>query len=98
MEEITSLPGLIGVVKCDDSGEIESYTGEEAEMLGTIVPYFCDLANLVGESFGLDEVQEATLVGKNITCVIVPTTEDTGAYIFESKAKIKSLLDKILAQ
>lgn len=94
--ESWSLPGLIGVVTCDGTGEVESFTGEEAEMFGAVVPYFNQIATLVGETFGLDEFEQGMLIGKNVTCVTIAGSEESRGFIFEAKAKINQILPKLL--
>ncbi|MGB0370273.1 MAG: hypothetical protein ACPGN3_02920 [Opitutales bacterium] len=96
MDENLSLPGLTGMVTCDHSGNIDTHTGDEAEMFGTVVPYLPYQASLIGESFGLEGIEEVTLMGKNVSCVIVPKEEQVHGFIFDSKAKIKDILQQVL--
>ena len=88
-------PGLIGSVSCNSLGDINTSTDDEAEALGTIMPYVTDLASLVGDSFGLDELIEATFTGKEVSCAIIPDDDEIHGFLFEPKAKISAILEEI---
>ena len=85
--------GILGSVSCNSLGDITASSDNDAETLGTIMPYVSDLASLVGDSFGLDELQEAIFTSKDFSCAIIPGDEEIDGYIFEPKAKIGTILE-----
>ena len=89
------IPGIVGFAVLDEAGEVSLSSGEEAEGLETVAPYLTHMANLIGEPFGFDVVEEAHLVGKHTTAVCVPHDEEIIALLCESKAKIPSIVKKL---
>lgn len=99
MEPILELPeceGLIAVVSTDNSGEIVHAEGDDAEILGGVIAYLGEIASLLGGSFGLDEMEEAQLLGKNTTAVCVNRGDGYAGLLFEGKTKAKTIVPLVL--
>lgn len=88
--------GLLSLVECDSRGTILQAEGDNAETLGNVLLYFKQMADLIGEAFGLEELEEARLVGKSVTAVCLPRDEEVllGA-LFENKARIDAVLPQL---
>lgn len=99
MESILNLPefeGLIALVSTDDNGELVHTEGEDAEILGGVVAYLGEIASLLGNSFGLDEMEEAQLLGKNTSAVCVNRGDRYVGFLFEGKTKAKTIVPLVL--
>lgn len=99
MESILNDPdfqGLIAVVRCDDKGEIVQAEGEDAEILGGVVAFLGEMAMLLGNSFGLDEMEEGQLLGKNTTVVCVNQGDGYAGLLFEGKTKARQIVPLVL--
>ena len=93
---IPHYPGLLGVIECDESGTVLQAEGENAEALGQVLVFIHQIADLIGESFGLDGLEEGHVIGKSMTAVCVPRGgSDLGA-LFDNKAKISEILPSLL--
>lgn len=91
-----AFPGLISLVECDESGQIVEAEGDDAEVMGQMMLYYQQMANLIGESFGLGPLEQGRLHSKQLTAVCVPQESGTLGALFDSKAPIDDLLPAIL--
>lgn len=91
-------PGLISLVDCDADGEAVQAEGDNTETLASILLYTKQMGELIGASLGLEQVEEARVMGKSVTAVCVPSSDGgfRGA-LFESRAKIDAILPRITA-
>lgn len=96
-ETTPDFPGLLSLVECDPQGEIVQAEGDNAETLGNILLYFKQMADLIGDSLGLEALEEGRLMGKSVTAVCLPRDDESilGA-LFESKAKIEAVLPSLM--
>lgn len=93
----SSFPGLISLVECDEGGVIIQSEGDDAETLGNVTVYFHQMAALIGDSFGLEGMEEGRMFGKNMTAVCLPRDHSTLGALFESKAKIDNVLSTLMS-
>lgn len=85
--------GLLSLVDCDASGEITQSEGDDVEMLGNILVYHRQMAELIGNAMGMDAFQEGRMVGKNVTAICIPKSDGSNmGALFDNKAKIDSVL------
>jgi len=89
-------PGVLGVIECDESGTILQEEGDEVEALGQVLVFAHQIADLIGESFGLDGLEEGHIIGKSMTAVCVPRGASDLGVLFDNKASIAKLLPEIL--
>jgi hypothetical protein len=85
-DDILAQPGVVGYVKVDNVGIKTIVSGQYAESLGDFLNYFCEIANLIGDSFGMDPMEEGQIRSDTITAVCFPRDEITGIIL---DAKIK---------
>ncbi|MEO0795832.1 MAG: hypothetical protein AAFX93_11745 [Verrucomicrobiota bacterium] len=89
-------PGLLGMIECDEAGNILHSEGDDAEALGQVLVFMHQISDLIGESFGLDGLEEGHFIGKHMTAVCVPRGGSDLGVLFESKANISEILPSIL--
>lgn len=90
-QQIMQAPTVIGYVMCSDSGDVVEQAGEEVAMLSTVLVYFQQVAGLIGESFGLEDLQEAQIQSKSLTVLCVPHSGGSFGVILSSRAKINEV-------
>ncbi|MGF1530202.1 MAG: hypothetical protein ACFCU4_02460 [Puniceicoccaceae bacterium] len=90
--------GLNAVVRCDSGGEVTFSEGEDAEILGGVVSFIGDISNLIGNSFGLDQLEEAQIQGRNTTAVCINQGDGYLGLLFDGKARAKQIIPEVLKQ
>lgn len=95
LAEISEMQGVIGCVACDASGLVKECYGDEAELLGSVLGYFQQLTDLIGEALGLDPLEEAHVMGKSVTAVCLPGAEDNVGVVFQSRARVAETIQQI---
>ncbi|MCC5839330.1 MAG: hypothetical protein JJT96_04325 [Opitutales bacterium] len=88
--------GFIGAIECTDTGVTIQSSGEEVELLGQVLGYVTQIGNMIGESFGLDNLEEAHLIGSNTTAVCIPLEGNHLGVLCSNRAQIDSLISEIL--
>lgn len=89
-------PGLLGLIECDESGTVLHADGDEVEALGQVLVFIHQISDLIGESFGLDGLEEGHVIGKSMTAVCVPRGGSDLGVLFDNKAKISNVLPELL--
>lgn len=93
---IPQQPGVLGLIECDETGAVLHAEGDDAEALGQVLVFVHQVADLIGESFGLDGLEEGHIIGKSMTAVCVPRGGSDLGVLFDNKAKITELLPRLL--
>ncbi|WOO39527.1 hypothetical protein [Rubellicoccus peritrichatus] len=88
--------GLIGYIECDQTGEILKSEGDDIEALGSVLIYFQQIADLIGESLGFEPMEEARIIGRSTTTVCLAKNDSTLGVIFNSRAKIEEILPVVV--
>jgi hypothetical protein len=88
--------GLLSLVECDTSGNILQTEGEDAETLVSVLLYFEQMAEKMGDALGFDALTEGRLIGKNVTAICLPRTGSTLGALVDSRAKIEPLIENLL--
>ncbi len=81
-------PNVIGYVQCSESGDVIAQEGNEVDVLSNVLVYFQQVAGLIGESFGLEDFQEAQVQGKSLTVVCLPHEGGAVGVILNSRTRI----------
>lgn len=89
-------PGVLGLIECDEVGNVLHAEGEDPEALGQVLVFVHQLADLIGESFGLEGLEEGHIVGKSMTAVCVPRGGSDLGVMFDNKANISAILPQLL--
>jgi len=95
VQQIMQAPNVIGFVQCSESGDIVLQEGSEVDVLANVLVYFRQVATLIGESFGLEDFQEAQIQGKSLTVVCLPHEGGAVGVILNSRARINETVTLI---
>jgi hypothetical protein len=98
LNEIMKLPGVIGCASCNVNGTTDESFGDEAEVLSNVLIYFQQMADLIGESCGLESLTEAHLMGQSLTAVCLPRGDNTLGVLFGPKAKPAQVIPLIVSE
>jgi hypothetical protein len=95
VQQIMQAPNVLGYVQCSDSGDVIVQEGNEVDVLANVLVYFQQVAGLIGESFGLEDFQEAQIQGKSLTVVCLPHQGGAVGVILNSRARINETVTLI---
>jgi hypothetical protein len=98
---IMQAPNVIGYVHCSEAGDVLAQEGNEVDILANVLVYFQQVAGLIGESFGLEDFQEAQIQGKSLTVICLPHRGGAVGVILNSRTRINetvTLVRQALAQ
>jgi len=95
VQQIMQAPNVIGYVQCSESGDILVQEGNEVDVLANVLVYFQQVATLIGESFGLEDFQEAQIQGKSLTVVCLPHAGGSVGVILNSRARLNETVNLI---
>lgn len=88
VQQIMQAPNVLGFVQCSESGDIVVQEGNEVDVLANVLIYFQQVAGLIGESFGLEDFQEAQIQGKTLTVICLPHEGGAVGVILNSRSRI----------
>jgi len=91
-QQVMQAPNVLGYVLCSESGDIIEQEGGEVAVLATVLVYFQQVAGLIGESFGLEDLQEAQIQSKALTVLCVPHNGGAFGVILSSRIKINEAI------
>lgn len=94
-QQIVQIPNVLGFVQCSDSGDIIEQKGDEAEVLANVLIYFQQVAGLIGESFGLEDFQEAQIQGKSLTVVCMPHEGGAIGVLLSSRTRMNETVQLV---
>lgn len=92
VQQIMQAPNVLGYVQCSESGDVIVQEGNEVDVLANVLVYFQQVAGLIGESFGLEDFQEAQIQGKSLTVLCLPHQGGAVGVILNSRARINETL------
>jgi hypothetical protein len=101
VQQIMQAPNVLGYVQCSESGDAIVQEGNEVDVLANVLVYFQQVAGLIGESFGLEDFQEAQIQGKSLTVICVPHQGGAVGVILNSRTRINetvALIRQTLAE
>lgn len=88
VQQIMQAPNVLGFVQCSESGDVVVQEGNEVDVLANVLIYFQQVAGLIGESFGLEDFQEAQIQGKALTVICLPHEGGAVGVILNSRTRI----------
>ncbi len=88
VQQIMQAPNVLGYVHCSESGDVLAQEGNEVDILANVLVYFQQVAGLIGESFGLEDFQEAQVQGKSLTVICLPHQGGSVGVILNSRNRI----------
>ena len=87
--------GLIGAIVCSENGSIVECTSDDLEVFGNILGYVTQIANMIGESFGLDEVEQVHIKTFHTLGVCVPQDGSSLGLLCKGNANVDKILDQM---
>lgn len=88
VQQIMQSPNVLGFVQCSDAGDVIVQEGNEVDVLANVLVYFQQVATLIGDSFGLEDFQEAQIQGKSLTVICLPHKGGAVGVILNSRARV----------
>lgn len=64
--------GFIGAISCSASGGIMDATSDDLEVFGSILGFVSQMADMIGEPFGMDSLDEVHIVSAQTLAVCIP--------------------------
>lgn len=88
--------GLIGAIACNASGSIIDATSDDLEVFGSILGYISQVADMIGEPFGMDSIEEVHLSSANTTAICIPQDEDALGVLCTNRANVEEILGELI--
>lgn len=90
-EKLLATQGVTGLVEVNPEGLVTKAHGDEAELLGNALVFIGQMADLIGESLGMDSHKEVIVRGKSQSAICLPTDEGLLGVLVNSKVKMAEL-------
>lgn len=91
-EKLLGTQGVTGLVEVDNDGLITEARGDEAELLGNALVFIGQMADLIGETLGMDSHKEVVVRGKSQSAICLPTDDGLLGILVNSKVKMADLV------
>lgn len=88
--------GFIGAIACDSSGSTLEATSDDLEVFGSVMGYIIQIADMIGEPFGMDSVEEIHLESSNTRAICIPQEDDCLGILCASRANVEGILGELL--
>lgn len=88
VQQVMQAPNVLGYVQCSESGDVIVQEGSEVDVLANVLVYFQQVAGLIGESFGLEDFQEAQVQGQSLAVICMPHQGGAVGVILNSRTRI----------
>jgi predicted regulator of Ras-like GTPase activity (Roadblock/LC7/MglB family) len=89
--------GFIGAIACSADGSVIEATSDELEIFGSILGYITQVADMIGEPFGMDSIEEIQLQSQNTKAICLPQDEDiTIGVLCGSRANTDMILSELI--
>ena len=88
--------GFIGAIACNASGSIIDATGDDLEVFGSILGYISQVADMIGEPFGMDSIEEIHLASANTTAICIPQDGDSLGVLCSNRANVEEILTELI--
>ncbi|HAV13799.1 MAG TPA: hypothetical protein DCX06_09980 [Opitutae bacterium] len=88
--------GFIGAITCNANGAILDATSDDLEVFGSILGYITQVADMIGEPFGMDSIEEVHFESANTKAACIPQEDETIGVLCNSRANIENILNEII--
>jgi len=88
--------GFIGAIACSSNGSTIDATSDDLEVFGSILGYITQVADMIGEPFGMDSIEEIHLAGANTTAVCIPQEEGNLGVLCSNRANVEEILTDLI--
>lgn len=95
MQEL-KLQGFIGAIACSTNGTVVDATSDDLEVFGSIMGYITQMADMIGEPFGMDSIEEIHLSASNTTAICIPQEDGCLGVVCANRANTEAILSEII--
>ncbi|MGJ8653274.1 MAG: hypothetical protein ACSHX8_08370 [Opitutaceae bacterium] len=88
--------GFIGAIACNANGSIIDATSDDLEVFGSILGYISQVADMIGEPFGMDSIEEIHFDSENTKAACLPQEEETLGVLCNSRANMDQILNELI--
>lgn len=88
--------GFIGAIACNANGAIIDTTSDDLEVFGSILGYISQVADMIGEPFGMDSIEEVHFESANTKSICIPQDEESVGILCNSRANVESILSQLI--
>jgi hypothetical protein len=88
--------GFIGAITCSSNGSILEATSDDLEVFGSILGYINQMADMIGEPFGMDAIDEVQLLSSNTIAISIPQDDGALGVLCSSRANVEEVLGELI--
>jgi predicted regulator of Ras-like GTPase activity (Roadblock/LC7/MglB family) len=88
--------GFIGAIICGSDGSVVEATSDELEVFGSILGYISQVADMIGEPFGMDSIEEIHLESANTKAVCIPQEDEILGFLCNGRANTDLILNELV--
>lgn len=88
--------GFIGAVTCSADGSVIDATSDDLEVFGSVLGYISQVADMIGEPFGMDSIDEIHFESANVKAACIPQDDDTVGVLCNSRANVDHILSELI--
>jgi len=89
--------GFIGAINCSANGSVIDATSDDLEVFGSILGYITQVADMIGEPFGMDSIEEIHIESANTKAVCIPQEEGSLGILCSSRANTDAILEELIS-
>ncbi|MGJ8639779.1 MAG: hypothetical protein ACSHYA_10325 [Opitutaceae bacterium] len=88
--------GFIGAVACSSSGAIIDATSDDLEVFGGVLGYISQVADMIGEPFGMDSIEEIHFESANTKAACIPQDDEAIGVLCSNRTNMENLLNELI--
>jgi predicted regulator of Ras-like GTPase activity (Roadblock/LC7/MglB family) len=88
--------GFIGAIACSNNGTILDATSDDLEVFGSVLGYLTQVADMIGEPFGMDSIEEVHIESANTKAISIPQEDGSLGVLCNSRANTDLILDELM--
>ncbi|TVP78168.1 MAG: hypothetical protein EA353_08905 [Puniceicoccaceae bacterium] len=88
--------GFIGAIRCASNGAIIDATGDDLEVFGNILGYISQVADMIGEPFGMDSIEEIHIESANTKAICIPQEDSSLGVLCSSRSNTDAILEAFI--
>jgi|GEM_PF-1784663 len=88
--------GFIGAIASNTNGNTIEATSDDLEVFGSILGYITQVADMIGEPFGMDSIEEVHLKSSKTHAICIPQEEGNLGVLCDDRANVEEILGRLL--
>jgi hypothetical protein len=88
--------GFIGAIACNAHGAVVDATSDDLEVFGSILGYISQVADMIGEPFGMDAIDEIHFESANTKAACIPQDGDVVGVLCTNRANMDIILSELI--